>query len=85
MNGDRIVQEAREQARTQTAAMIEQAREEIRIERDSARREIADEVAMLSVEMAEKLLRRQLDSASSQNALIDKLIEEARAKRGQVN
>ena len=85
VNGDRIVQEAREQARTQTAAMIEQAREEIRIERDSARREIADEVAMLSVEVAEKLLRRQLDSASSQNALIDKLIEEARAKRGQVN
>ncbi|MBQ6073960.1 MAG: F0F1 ATP synthase subunit B [Bacteroidales bacterium] len=85
VHGDRIVQEAREQARTQTTAMIEQAREEIRIERDTARREIADEVAMLSVEVAEKLLRRQLDSTSNQNALIDRLIEEARAKHGQVN
>ena len=59
--------------------MIEKAREEIRIEQETARRKIAGEVATLSVEVAEKLIRGHLDSAERQNALIDKLIEEARS------
>ena len=82
-NGDKIVQEAREQAKAQTTAMIEQAREEIRIEQDTARRELSNEIASLSVEVAEKLVRSHLSTKERQNALIDKLIEEARANRGQ--
>ena len=80
-SGDRIVQEAKDQARAQTTAMIEQAREEIRIEQETARREIAAEVANLSVDVAEKLVRGHLSSQERQKALIDKLIEEARAGR----
>ena len=83
VNGDKIVQEAREQAKAQTTAMIEQAREEIRIEQDTARRELSNEIASLSVEVAEKLVRSHLSTKERQNALIDKLIEEARANRGQ--
>lgn len=79
--GDKIVQEARQQAQEQTTAMIEQAREEIRIERDTARREIGNEIASLSVEIAEKLLRGHLDSKERHSALIDKMIEEARENR----
>ena len=82
-SGDKIVQEAKDQAREQTTAMIEKAREEIRIEQETARREISNEIASLSVEVAEKLVRGHLNSAERQNALIDKLIEEARSKRGQ--
>ena len=83
--GDKIVQEAKDQAREQTTAMIEKAREEIRIEQETARRELSHEVAALSVEVAEKLVRGHLDTDQRQRALIDKLIEEARASRGQVN
>ena len=83
--GDKILQEAKDQAREQTAAMIEKAREEIRIEQETARREISNEVAALSVEVAEKLVRSHLDSSQRQSALIDKLIEEARASHGQVS
>ena len=79
--GDKIVQEAKDQAREQTAAMIEKAREEIRVEQETARREISNEIAALSVEVAEKLIRGHLDSDERQRALIDKLIEEARAPR----
>ncbi len=82
-NGDKIVQEAKDQARAQTTAMIEQAREEIRIEQDTARRELSNEIASLSVEVAEKLVRSHLSTKERQNALIDKLIEEVRASRGQ--
>ena len=65
--------------------MIEKAREEIRIEQDTARRQLADEVTNLSIEVAEKLLRGHLDTAEKQNALIDKMIEEARAGHTTVN
>ena len=81
--GEKLVQEAKEQAKAQTTAMIEQAREEIRIEQDTARRELSNEIASLSVEVAEKLVRSHLSTKERQNALIDKLIEEARANRGQ--
>jgi len=84
-SGDKIVQEARDQAREQTTAMIEKAREEIRIEQETARREIAGEIAALSVEVAEKLVRGHLDSQERQRALIDKLVDEARASHGADN
>ena len=77
--GEKIVQEAKEEARAQTVTMIEQAREEIRIEQETARRELSAEVAELSVEVAEKLIRGHLSTTERQSALIDKLIEEARA------
>ena len=83
--GEKIVQDAKEQARAQTTAMIEQAREEIRIEQDTARRQLTDEVTGLAVDVAEKLIRGHLSSAEKQNALIDKMIEEARANRNKVN
>ena len=83
--GDKIMQDAREQAQEQTSAMLEQAREEIRIERDTARREIGNEIASLSVEIAEKLLRGHLDSKERQNSLIEKMIEEARETRPPVH
>ena len=67
--GDKIVQEAKDQAREQTTAMIEKARE------------ISNEIAALSVEVAEKLVRGHLDSDERQRGLIDKLIEEARSSR----
>ena len=79
--GDKIVQEAKDQAREQTTAMIEKAREEIRVEQETARREISNEIAALSVEVAEKLVRGHLDSDERQRGLIDKLIEEARSSR----
>ena len=85
--GDKIVHDATTQARAQTTAMIEKAREEIRIEQETARREISNEIAALSVEVAEKLIRGHLDSDERQRALIDKLIEEVREprEREQVN
>ena len=84
-SGEKIVQEAKDQAKAQTTAMIEKAREEIRIEQETARRSLAAEVTGLSIEVAEKLIRGHLDSAEKQNELIDKLIEEARASHQPVN
>ena len=68
--------EAKEQARAQTTAMIEQAREDIRIEQETARKQLSAEVTNLAVEVAEKLVRQHLNPALRQQELIDKLIDE---------
>ena len=83
--GDRIMQDARQRAAEQTAAMIEQAREDIRIETETARRKLAGEVTNLSIEVAEKLLRGHLNSTERQTELIDRMIEEARRSHNNVN
>lgn len=78
--GDKIVQEARRQAQEQTEAMIGHAREEIRIETETARRELSREVAGLAVAVAEKLVRSHLSTEERQHELVDKLVEETRAR-----
>ena len=83
--GDRIMQDARQRAAEQTAAMIEQAREDIQIETETARRKLAGEVTNLSIEVAEKLLRGHLNSTERQTELIDRMIEEARRSHNNVN
>ena len=76
--GEKIIADAKEEARVQTEAMIEKAREDIRIERESAMREVRGQVASLSVDIAEKLVRGHLEASQKQGALLDKLIEKAR-------
>jgi len=78
---DRIISEAREQARTETARMIERARHEIELQKESAMREVRRQVATLSIAVAEKLLRRSLDTQDKQESLIDTLISEAGKKK----
>lgn len=78
---DRIVNEAREKAREETSAMIAKAREEIALEKESAMRSVRREVASLSVEIAEKLVRHDLEETQKQEELIASLIDEAKRQR----
>ena len=54
---DAIVAQAKEQASREAAAMIEHAKTEIAAERESAIRDIRSQVASISVEVAEKIVR----------------------------
>lgn len=78
---DRIVNEAREKAREETSAMIAKVREEIALEKESAMRSVRREVASLSVEIAEKLVRHDLEDTQKQEELIASLIDEAKRQR----
>lgn len=78
---DRIVNEAREKAREETSAMIAKAREEIATEKESAMRSVRREVASLSVEIAEKLVRHDLEDSQKQEELIAALLDEAKRQR----
>ncbi|MCR4860861.1 MAG: F0F1 ATP synthase subunit B [Bacteroidales bacterium] len=72
-----IIAQAREEASAEAAKLLEHAKTEIAAERESAIRDIRRQVAMISVEVAEKIVRKDLDAGDGQQALIDRLVEEA--------
>lgn len=74
---DRIVAEAKEKANEESKAILEKAREEIALEKESAMREVRRTVAEISVSIAEKLVRKELEPDSRNEELIDTLIKEA--------
>lgn len=73
----RIVAEAKAEARDEADKILAQARTEIAAEKESALRDVRKEIALLSVEVAEKVLRQELSDENSQKAFIDKLVDEA--------
>ncbi len=73
---DRIVKEARTRAQAEGQKMLEEAKKLIQAEKDSAISDIRRQVAVLSVDIAEKVLRKQLDNEKEQMAMIDRLLDE---------
>ena len=78
---DRIIAQAKEEAAAEAAKLLEHAKVEIAAERESAIRDIRRQVAMISVEVAEKIVRKDLDTPDAQLSLIDKLVDEASEAR----
>lgn len=76
-----MIAKAKEDAREEADKMLEHARTQIAAEKESALRDIRREVSALSVEVAEKILRKELDKTPEQLALIDKMLDEASSAR----
>ena len=74
---DELVSDARRKAEAESEKIIADARNIIRIEKEEAVSDVRRQVAALSVEIAEKILRRELSDKKNQNALIDELIDKA--------
>lgn len=75
---DRMVIEAKDKAIAEGQKMIESARETIRNEQHAAVAKVRKEVATLSLEIAEKVLNRELKDKESQEKLITDLASSAR-------
>ena len=73
---DKILYEARGKAGEEANKIILAAREQIQHEKNAAISEIRGQVAELSVNIAEKILREKLDSSKEQQALMTKLLDE---------
>lgn len=73
---DDIIAQAKEDASREAAKIIEHARVEIEAERESALRDLRNQVALLSVEVAEKIVRKNLEGTPDQLALVDRLVDE---------
>ena len=73
---DAIIEKAQTQAKGEAARLIADAKAQIEAEKASAIREIRVEMAQLSVQVAEKVVRKNLADDASQMELIDKLLDE---------
>ena len=73
---DAIIEKAQTQAKGEAARLIADATAQIEAEKASAIREIRAEMAQLSVQVAEKVVRKNLADDASQMELIDKLLDE---------
>ena len=74
---ERIIAQAKEEAAAEAAKLLEHAKVEIAAERESAIRDIRRQVAMISVEVAEKIVRKDLEGDDAQQGLIDRMVDEA--------
>ncbi|MEO6285003.1 MAG: F0F1 ATP synthase subunit B [Dyadobacter sp.] len=75
---DRTILESKDKASVEAQKMIESAREAIRNEQQVAVAKIRKEVATLSLEIAEKVLNRELKDKEAQEKLIAELASSAR-------
>ena len=78
---DRMIAQAQEQARAQAQKIMDDARERINEEKEAAMKEIRNEVAKVSLAIAEKVVRKELSSDASQKQLIDTLISDCHSDR----
>jgi F-type H+-transporting ATPase subunit b len=72
----KIINEAKEQAHLEVGKIMEEAKANIQKEKEMAMRDIHYQIAVLSIQIAEKILRKNLDNKSAQLELADKLLNE---------
>ncbi|MDR3251922.1 MAG: F0F1 ATP synthase subunit B [Tannerella sp.] len=72
----KIIQKAKDDAEIEGRKKLEEAIRLIDLQKQKAIGELRSQVALLSVGIAEKILRRQLDSQDNHDALISQLIDE---------
>jgi F-type H+-transporting ATPase subunit b len=75
MASDQIVEEARAKATLEANRIVDNARENINYEKLKAMTELKNQMANLSIEIAEKLIRAELSDKSKADALIQKELE----------
>lgn len=80
---DRMIAQAREQARVEAQKIMDEAKARIAEEKEDALRDMRREVAMLSLAVAEHVVRKNLESDADQTLLVDKLVDEMSASNGE--
>ncbi|NTE02153.1 F0F1 ATP synthase subunit B [Agrobacterium tumefaciens] len=73
---DSILNEAKKQAQLEGAKLIEKAKIEIENQKKVALAEVKGQVSTLSLEIAERILRNQLDDKTKQEALVANLLKD---------
>ena len=76
---DAIIEQAQQKARTEGVRLLEEAKTAIEQEKKAAIADIRQQVAALSVEIAEKVLRQNLRDDKSQMDLIDRMLDDVTA------
>ena len=74
----KMISDAKDEAQAQAGKMIEQAQAAIESEKKAAMAELKNQVATLSLEIAEKVVRKELSNKDSQIQLVESMLGEAK-------
>lgn len=74
---EKMIADAKEKAKEEGAKMIESAKEVIRAERTAAVNELKSQVAEISVQIAEKIIKTEVSSDEKQKELISSALKDA--------
>ena len=80
---NKIIATAKDEAREEAGKILAEARTEIAAEKEAALRDVRKEVAVLSVSIAEKILRKELSEDKEQREFIDRMVEETVREQAQ--
>jgi len=75
---NQLIEQAKNKATEEGGRMISQAREAIQNEKNAALAEVKNTAAQLSIDIAERILRRELSDSSSQKELVDSYLKEVK-------
>ncbi|HNB80913.1 MAG TPA: F0F1 ATP synthase subunit B [Chitinophagaceae bacterium] len=73
---DKIVNEARESAKEEANRILMETRQQIEFQKNAAMVDVKNQIGMLVIEVAEKVLRKEMANKSEQNDYIRKLASE---------
>ena len=74
--GEKIISDAKREAQLQAQKQLDEVRAQIAAEREEAIRAVRREIAVLSVDIAEKVTRNSLNRDKSQMELVNRLLDE---------
>ena len=77
---DKIIADAKIQANVEAQKTIEYAKQQIQSEKTAAINDIKKQVAELSVIIAEKVIRKELENPKDQEILIEDLLKDLKMK-----
>jgi len=73
-----ILEDARVKANEESARILENARENIQFEKMAAINDLKNQIATISIEIAEKLIGKELENKEQQQQLTEKLLKEVK-------
>ena len=73
-----ILEEARVKANEEAARIMENARENIQFEKLAAINDLKNQIASISIEIAEKLIAKELENKQQQHELTEKLLKDVK-------
>ena len=75
---EKVITDASEEAKVKADKIVADAKRSIELEKQSAMAELKNQVAELSVEIAEKIVRKELSGKNEQHQMIEKMIGDAK-------
>lgn len=73
---DKLLAEAKDEARQEAQKLMEKAHQAIALERDAATKELQKHAAQLAIQISEKILRSHLEADEKRQEFIERLIDE---------